>query len=252
MSPISPPQQNPHFPQTSNPQLSQFPPQMLPPVQQFPWKPFTIATNDATISSGFPYHQQLFTLQVPHDEWHQFTSEIVKAAKVSASDDAAAWTTRVGAALVLAPTLGYLAGKALHKKTVIRKAKERMKENGDIRIVLNRWNQATFNRRGFRCWLEFPMDGAEATKADKKEAQKFKIVIMPISETDELWSAASSSPSEPGLVPQSSVGFETEPFKGSYSPGVADPSGQIPTAELDGQSSPHESRPMIFELDGSG
>jgi hypothetical protein len=47
-----------------------------------------VPSNSDSISSGFPFHPQLYNLQVTHDEWHQFTSEIINAAKLSASEDA--------------------------------------------------------------------------------------------------------------------------------------------------------------------
>lgn len=66
-------------------------------------------------------------------QWLNFTNEIVEGAKLTASEDAAAWSagTSVGAVsstflLVFGPPIGYYVGKAVHKKTVVNKVKERM------------------------------------------------------------------------------------------------------------------------------
>lgn len=200
----------------------------------------------------------------------------MEGAKLSATEDAAAWSAgaSVGAVssaflLVFGPPIGYYTGKAIHKKTVVKKAKERMLEGGNLRAVLNKWNQRDFKWRGFQVWLEFPTDYVQTTpgapryqaKAEKKEAQKFRLVVIPNSEIHEPYSAAPWSQMQPGLVeapsvepqrpvelqntPAQNLPVQTEPFKGTHPPTVT----QVPAAsELDAQGHPHESQPMPAEL----
>lgn len=213
-----------------------------------------------------------------HDEWHHFTAEIVEAAKLTASEDAAAWTAgaSVGAVssaflLVFGPPIGYYTGKAVHKKTVIKKVKERLLENGDIRAVLNKWNQRNFKWKGFQVWLEAPGAPIEMTpgapkhqiKAEKKDAQKFRLVVMPNTEVNEPFSAAPSSQIQPGLVEAPSAEshrpvelqntsaynspVEIEASKDNYPPAVP----QISAAtELDARDTSLGSQAMPAEMSG--
>jgi hypothetical protein len=289
-------QQNPNFQQ--GPSSQQIPSQQIspismqkphsqlmgPPRQRSPWQRFVVPSNSDSISSSFPFHPQLYNLQVTHDEWHQFTSEIVHAAKLSASEDAAAWAAGVttGAAssaflLIFGPAVGYYTGKAIHKRTVAKKVKERLLEDGDIRAVLNKWNQGTFKWRGFRVWLEWPTDfmgvipkdfkqiipGALKSKPseEKKQEQKFKLMVFPTSENEAPFSDALCSQEQPGLVeapseapqrpvelensPAQNVPLQNEAWKGNYPSSVA----QVPaTAELDTQPNLQGSRPMPAEI----
>lgn len=213
-----------------------------------------------------------------HEEWHEFTTEIVEGAKLSATEDAAAWSAgaSVGAVssaflLVFGPPIGYYTGKAIHKKTVVKKVKERMLENGSISAILNKWNQRNFKWRGFQVWLECPTDHIETTpgaprhqaKAEKKEAQRFRLVVIPNSEIHEPYSAAPWSQPQPGAVeapsvePQRPVELQStssqnaslskEPFKAAYPSAFTQAS---PASELDAQSALQESRPMPAELSG--
>jgi len=68
---------------------------------------------------------------------------VVHSSKVSVMEDFAAWTTGVTTGtltspltLVFAPFVGYYAGRAIHRKTVVNKVKERLERDGDIRSVL--------------------------------------------------------------------------------------------------------------------
>jgi hypothetical protein len=201
---------------------------MGPPTQKSPWQRFVVPSNSNSISFGFPFHPQLYNLQVTHDKWHQFTSEILHAAKLSASEDAAAWAAGVttGAAssaflLIFGPAVGYHTGRAIHKRTVAKKVKERLLEDGDIRTVLNKWNQGTFKRRGFCVWLEWPTDFMEVIPKDfkeiipkilkskpsveKKQEQRFKLMVFPTSEIEEPFSDSPWSQEQPGLVEAPSV-----------------------------------------------
>jgi hypothetical protein len=149
----------------------------------------------------------------------------VNAAKLSVTEDFAAWTTGVttgtlssGLILVFGPVAGYYAGRAVHRKTVIKTVKARLDRDGDIRSVLRRWNEQKFSPRGFQAWLELPVESSEIKlettpkseekpkkqrKAEKKIATKiakrFRIAIIPNSETVEQipsytrpWSPGSS------------------------------------------------------------
>jgi len=161
---------------------------------------FAIPTKNATLSSGFPYDPRVYDL-ITHDEWHLLSSDIVNAAKLSFTEDFAAWTmgvttgTLTSAFLVIGgPVVGYYAGRAVHRKTVVKTVKERLDRDGDIRSVLRRWNDQKFTGRGFQVWLELPVDGGEIVvpqekkpksvrKAEKKTAKRFRIVIIPNNET---------------------------------------------------------------------
>jgi hypothetical protein len=87
---------------------------------------------------------------------------------------------------------GYYAGRAVHRKTVVKAVTKRLERDGDIRSVLRRWNEQNFAGRGFQVWLELPVDGGEVEIKEKKETKthpsqkraerkikrRFKIVIM--------------------------------------------------------------------------
>jgi hypothetical protein len=163
----------------------------------------TIPTKNESLSSGFPYDSRVYDL-ISHDEWHLLSQDILGAAKLTIGEDFVAWTTGITAGtlatplvLVLGPFAGYYAGRAVHRKTVVKAVKERLDRNGEIRAVLRRWNETTFKGRGFEAWLELPVDGGEVKldsisgkkpKQSKKErkiaskiARRFKIVIVPTS-----------------------------------------------------------------------
>jgi hypothetical protein len=110
----------------------------------------------------------------------------------------AAWGTGVATGLltspvlhILGPVVGYYAGKHVHKRVIVTKVKERLEEHGDMRSVLQRWNEETFMEKGFEAWLALPFDGellavdpptgdpkkwSEKRRA-KRQARRFKIVI---------------------------------------------------------------------------
>jgi len=186
---------------------------------------------------------------ISHDEWHLLSSDIVNAAKLSVTEDFAAWTTGVttgtlssGFILVFGPVAGYYAGRAVHRKTVIKTVKERLDRDGDIRSVLRRWNEQKFGPRGFQAWLELPVESGELKlettpkdketpkkqrKAEKKIATKiakrFRIAIIPNSET-----------------------LEQTPYTGPWSPGspvsVARPTSRVVEAPGNEHRDPVELR----------
>jgi len=94
--------------------------------------------------------------------------------------------------LVFAPVVGYYAGKSVHKKTVIKKVKEKLAQDTELRLVLLRWNEGVFRERGMQAWLEPPsktgevlidvhpgMKQKDIEKMAKKQGKRFTIVIMP-------------------------------------------------------------------------
>jgi hypothetical protein len=167
------------------------------------WSRFEIPTKNESLSSGFPFHPRLYDLKITHDQWHLFSSDIVAASKLSAVQDYLAWTAGITVGtlttpllLVFSPWIGYISGRAVHRKTIQNNVKEKLLEEGDLRSILRRWNE-TFMQKGFQAWLELPQDPRELhkeyqfdetlekkgpryqKKAAKKAAKRFRIIIMP-------------------------------------------------------------------------
>lgn len=221
--------------------------------QSFPtFKPFSISTDNDSLSSGFPYSPKLHDVRIDHDQWAQFTGEVLNAARITASEDAAAWAmgTSVGLIsspllLVFAPMVGYAAGKSVHKKTVVKIVKEKLAEDGQLRSVLRRWNDGAFKDRGCRAWLEPPTESrnvimdmpVNATpkavrKEEKKNAKRFRIVIMPCDPRDLPVSSTGWSP-----LTQSSNGWSSN----DQSPVTpSDANGNNMYGRLRGRNGPHE------------
>jgi Domain of unknown function (DUF4646) len=180
--------------------VEQTTPQIAQRISQYTalsFTPFSIPTDTDSLSSGFPYTQRLDRLRITRDQWHQFSLEVVNAAKLSFSEDAAAWATGVGTGaassaflLVFGPAVGYYTGKAVHKKTVVKKVKEKLAQDGDLRNVLRRWNEGSFRERGIQVWMEAPseqvavdaqpgMSSRDMEKEVKKMQRRFRIVVQP-------------------------------------------------------------------------
>ncbi|KAH8601926.1 hypothetical protein B0O99DRAFT_486886, partial [Bisporella sp. PMI_857] len=168
------------------------------PAKNIPFDRITIATKNESLYSGFHYDERIWDY-ISHDEWHLLTSDITNAAKLTGIENWAAWTTGIttgalssGFILVFGPVAGYYAGRAVHRKTVVKAVTKRLERDGDIRSVLRRWNEQNFAGRGFQVWLELPVDGGEVEIKEKKETKthpsqkraerkikrRFKIVIM--------------------------------------------------------------------------
>jgi hypothetical protein len=131
------------------------------------------------LSSGFPYDERLTPLRVSHEEWYQFSSEVAIAAKLTPQEDWAAWTTGITTGtltlpflLVFAPTVGYRAGKAVHRKAVQSNVEKKLVGDGDLRTIIRKWNQNVFLQKGFQAWLEMPSE-------EKKASKKFRMLIVP-------------------------------------------------------------------------
>lgn len=145
------------------------------------------------MTSGFPYQQRLHDVGLTPDQWARFTSEVISAAKLTFSEDAAAWATGVGAGtlsspftLFFAPVVGYYSGKSVHKKTVVKKVKEKLAGDTELTLVFRRWNDGLFRDRGIQAWLEPPNESGEiiveavpgmkqkdAEKMAKKQAKRY-------------------------------------------------------------------------------
>jgi len=121
---------------TQSPTALTYPPSYNPPLgsrKASSWKKFSIQTKNDALSSGFPYDDRLESLKVSHDQWFQFSSEIVNASKITFKDDYVAWTTGITTGtlsspflLVFAPFAGYYAGRKFHRKAIEKKVQERM------------------------------------------------------------------------------------------------------------------------------
>lgn len=129
-----------------------------------------------------------------------FSNQVVNAASLTAIEDKAAWTagvaTGAGASaflLFFGPVVGYYAGKSIHKKTVVKKVKEKLAEGeGDLRSVLRQWNEGTFAERGVQASLEPPTESGEVVvdqwpgasrkdleRAKERMKKRFRIVLVP-------------------------------------------------------------------------
>jgi len=82
--------------------------------------------------------------------------------------------------------VGYYTGKSIHKKTVVKKVKEKLAQDGELRNVIRRWNEGSFRERGVQVWMEAPSEevavdvqaGMSHGEA-KKLARRFRIVVLP-------------------------------------------------------------------------
>lgn len=81
------------------------------------------------------------------------------------------------ALLFLGPVAGYYAGKAVHKRTVVEKVRERLLEDGKMSNVLRRWNERAWAKRGFHTLLELPEE--EGNVRNRADAKRFCIVVIP-------------------------------------------------------------------------
>jgi hypothetical protein len=156
----------------TNPQLTQ----QISHYTALSFPPFSIATDTDSLSSGFPFTPRLSQLRITRDQWHQFSLEVVNAAKLTFSEDAAAWAAGVGTGvgssaflLVFGPVVGYYTGKSIHKKTVAKKVKEKLAQDGELRNVIRRWNEGSFRERGVQVWMEAPSE----------TVGRFRIVVSP-------------------------------------------------------------------------
>ena len=156
------------------------------------------------------------------------------ASKLSATEDYLAWTTGITTGtlsspflLVFSPWVGYLSGRAVHRKTIQKTVKKKLQHEGDLRFILRQWNEETFMPRGFQAWLELPLDPGELhkeyhldeafehkghkyqKKAAKKAAKRFRILIIP--NEDAIAQSNSSIPrSATPVVVEAATGREAQ------------------------------------------
>ena len=130
---------------------------------QAPAPRFEVPTRKFPLSSGFPYHRQLFHFRVSPDEWSRFTDDVVRASSLSTLAQWAVWGTgvTVGAAssallLVFGIPPGYYAGKAVYNKAVTKRVREGLREEGELEAIMRFWNETVFVQKGCRVRLEFP------------------------------------------------------------------------------------------------
>ncbi|CAG8953391.1 hypothetical protein HYFRA_00010139 [Hymenoscyphus fraxineus] len=143
------------------------------------WTKFRIPTKTESLSSGFPYDERLHFLRVSNEEWFQFSTEMVKASKLTLKEDWGAWTTGITTGtlsspflLVFAPSAGIWAGKKVHRKALESSVTEKLSGEGELRTILRNWNTNNFLNKGFQAWLELPENA-------KKGSNKFQILICP-------------------------------------------------------------------------
>jgi len=247
------------------------------------FRAFSIATDTSSLSSGFPYSQRLVELGISPDQWLQFSNQVVSAAKLTRTEDMAAWTTGVATGtgafallFILGPVIGYYTGKSIHKKTVVTKVKEKLAEEGSLRSVFRQWNDGVFGERGVQAMLCPPTESGEvvfdgwpgATPKDleresRRLARKFRIVLMPFDAR--IHSLGTSSLQESAVSPQSDVldswspvsplamemGTSSQQLRELQSNAVARSELPARTSSLQMVELPSEqSRPIAFELDG--
>ncbi|KAH7357051.1 hypothetical protein BKA65DRAFT_220616 [Rhexocercosporidium sp. MPI-PUGE-AT-0058] len=264
----------------------------LPNQWQYPpprSRSFSITTDTDSLSSGFPYSYRLAELQISPTQWLKFSNQVVSAAKLTTFEDGVAWTagvaTGAGASallLVFGPVVGYYTGKAIHKKTVVKKVKEKLTEEGSLSSVLRQWNEGPFREQGFQVTLEPPTEKGEVLvdawpgasskdleRAAARLARRFRIVLVPFnSHTNSA--RISYGQSGPVSLPLQSAGGlslavkTSEQRKGSISEsrGVASsslhskevPHPPLPPRPRDtimAELSSAQTQPTLFELDGN-
>lgn len=69
------------------------------------WRRFAIATDNDSLTSGFPYQHRLQDFGILPDQWYAFTNEVITAAKLTLSEDYAAWGTGIAAGTAASPFL---------------------------------------------------------------------------------------------------------------------------------------------------
>ncbi|KAK2766968.1 hypothetical protein FQN54_006284 [Arachnomyces sp. PD_36] len=169
---------------------------------------FEVPTRKFQLSSGFPYHRQLFNFGVSPDEWSRFTDDVTRVTTLSTLGQLAVWGTGVTVGLTTGTFLlifgappGYYAGKAVYNKAIARKVREGLEEDGELEGIMKFWNESVFAKKGCKVRLEmpYPKNGKEDPDDDTQEAKTqdesgdkkkkkkktekfFKLVIDPLPE----------------------------------------------------------------------
>lgn len=160
------------------------------------WTRFSVPTKEEFLSSGFPLDQRLQELGVTDELWHLFTSDVIKAARITMGDDFLAWVAGISTGTLLLPFLlpfgpwvGWRTGKKVHRNKLTAIVKERLLEGGSMISILREWNQGEWKQRSFNVWLEFP--GDPGVDVDKK---RFRLAIIPNNRTQTRYQQSIASP----------------------------------------------------------
>ncbi|KAG4419198.1 hypothetical protein IFR04_007699 [Cadophora malorum] len=125
---------------------------------------FSITTDTDSLSSGFPYSQQLAEIRISQTQWMHFSNQVVNAASLTAIEDKAAWTAGVATGAGASAFL----------------------------LFFGPWNEGMFAERGVQASLEPPTESGEvvvdqwpgASRKDMERAKermkkRFRIVQVP-------------------------------------------------------------------------
>jgi hypothetical protein len=187
------------------------------------------------------------------ETWTAFTTELVTAAKLTKSEDKAAWATGMATGLasspfilVFGPVAGYYAGKRVHNKTVLQKAGERLAPEGQISAVLRKWNGDSFIERGFQAYLELPQGSGRTdwtfglSSGSKTDLKKFRIIVVPNRE-------AFGDDAQMLIAPQQGGGPQGSLHPATSNPSLYRPISSNPDPKLSLQADP-QYRPRPVEL----
>ncbi|KAI9789297.1 MAG: hypothetical protein M1835_001743 [Candelina submexicana] len=168
-----------------------------------PLLPLGVVTKKAMMSSGFPYHPDLYHLRVPPSEWAEFSKDIVSVTKISVSQK----TLTVSAAVVTAVAtgsgwLGHCTERNLRHSYMSRNVKKSLKGkavNCGLPACIQSWNEKLFNNVGLSATLEVPYEAVDREvqaqktwkeklpwKKEQREAKRFRIVLTSKRVADEV------------------------------------------------------------------
>ncbi len=168
-----------------------------------PMLPLGVVTRKAMMSSGFPYHPDLYHLRVPPSEWAAFSKEIVATTKISVSQK----TLTVSAAVITACItgsgwVGHCTERNLRHGYMSRNVKKSLKGGaGDCGLpaCIQSWNEKLFNKLGLSATLEVPNEAVDREvqvqktwkekmpwKKEQREAKRFRIILTSQRDADEV------------------------------------------------------------------
>ncbi|KAI9699706.1 MAG: hypothetical protein M1836_002740 [Candelina mexicana] len=168
-----------------------------------PLLPLGVVTKKAMMSSGFPYHPDLYHLRVPPSEWAEFSKDIVSVTKISVAQK----TLTVSAAVVTAVAtgsgwLGHCTERNLRHSYMSRNVKKSLKGkaiNCGLPACIQSWNEKLFNNVGLSATLEVPYEAVDREvqaqktwkeklpwKKEQREAKRFRIVLTSKRVADEV------------------------------------------------------------------
>ncbi|KAI9719026.1 MAG: hypothetical protein M1812_003655 [Candelaria pacifica] len=174
-----------------------------PTESEKPLLPLGVVTRKAMMSSGFPYHPDLYHLRVPPSEWAEFSKEIVSITKISVSQK----TLTVSAAVVTAVftgsgLLGHCTERNLRHGYMSRNVKKALKGKGvdcGLPTCLQNWNEKLFNKVGLSATLEVPNEAVDREvqaqktwkeklpwKKEQREAKRFRIILTTKRDADQI------------------------------------------------------------------